>query len=150
MRPFKIKLNALERPVKILIITQFFFTFSNILRSLIIIPLCPSKNISRTYKEKGEMIYRVKGFSRYQRQSMQWRFFKTYRDFSISETVNKGSLKSSHLHVLKIGTLKNFARFSGKYLCRSLFSDGVAGLWPTSSLKGILRLGCFSMNSTEF
>ena len=35
----------------------------------------------------------------------------------------------------KIGVLRNFAKFTGKQLCQSLFFNKVAGLWSTTLLK---------------
>ena len=37
------------------------------------------------------------------------------------------------------GVLRNFTKFTGKYLCQSLFFDIVAGLRPATLLKKILR-----------
>ena len=45
------------------------------------------------------------------------------------ETAWIKKLRSSHLDVFcKKGILRNFAKFSGKHLCQSLFLNKVAGL----------------------
>ena len=44
--------------------------------------------------------------------------------------------RSSHQSCsMKKGVLKNFAKFTGKHLCQSLFFNKVAGLRPTTLLK---------------
>ena len=44
--------------------------------------------------------------------------------------------RNSHPDVLcKKGVLRNFAKFTGKYLCQSLFSNKVAGLRPAALLQ---------------
>ena len=48
------------------------------------------------------------------------------------------------------GVLKNFAKFTGKYLCQSLFFNTVAGLRPTTLLKKRLWYRCFPMNFVKF
>ena len=50
----------------------------------------------------------------------------------------------------KRGVLRNFAKFTGKHLCRSLFFNIVAGLRPTTFLKKILRYRCFPVNLVKF
>ena len=35
----------------------------------------------------------------------------------------------------KKGVPKNFAKFTGKHLCQSLFFNKVAGLWPATLLR---------------
>ena len=44
---------------------------------------------------------------------------------------------------MKKGALKNFAKFTGKRLCWSLFFNKVAGLRPPTSLKKRLNTGVF-------
>ena len=46
----------------------------------------------------------------------------------------------------KKAVLRNFAKFTGKRLCPSLFFHKVAGLRPPTLLKKRLGHGCFSMN----
>ena len=43
----------------------------------------------------------------------------------------------------KKGALKNFAKFTGKHLCQSLFFDKVAGLRPATLLKMRFCHSCF-------
>ena len=45
---------------------------------------------------------------------------------------------------------KNFAKFTGKHLCQSLFFDKVTCLRPTTLLKRRLWHRCFPMNSAKF
>ena len=50
---------------------------------------------------------------------------------------------------MKKAILKNFAKFTGKHLCQSLFFDKVAGR-PTTLLKKKLWRRCFPVNFTKF
>ena len=50
----------------------------------------------------------------------------------------------------KKGVLRNFAKFTGKHLCQSLFFNKVAGLRPGTLLKKILWHRCFLVNFTKF
>ena len=50
----------------------------------------------------------------------------------------------------KKGVLRNFAEFTGKYLCQSLFSNNVTGLRPTTLLKKRLWHKCFPVNFAKF
>ena len=44
--------------------------------------------------------------------------------------------RSSHWRCsVRKGILRNFAKFTGKHLCQSLFFNKVIGLWPAASLK---------------
>ena len=59
--------------------------------------------------------------------------------------------RSSRLEVLcKKGALTNFAKFTGKDLCRNLFFDKVASLRPATLLKMRLRQRGFPMNFAKF
>ena len=49
----------------------------------------------------------------------------------------------------KKGVLKNFAKFTGKHLCQSLFFNKVASLRPTTSLKKRLWHWCLPVNITK-
>ena len=44
------------------------------------------------------------------------------------------------------GVLKNFAEFTGKHLCQSLYFNNVGGLRPATFLKKRLWHRCFSVN----
>ena len=58
--------------------------------------------------------------------------------------------RSSHRRCsVKKGFLKNFAKFTRKHLCWSLFLNKVAGLSPATLLKKRLQQRC-SMNFTKF
>ena len=46
-----------------------------------------------------------------------------------------GSRSSRHEVLCKKGVLRNFAKFTGKHLCQSLFLNKAAGLRPTTLLK---------------
>ena len=70
--------------------------------------------------------------------SFAWRF----------EIVN---LRSSRPDVFcRKDVLKNFAKFTGKYLCQSLFFNKVAGLRPATLLKKRLWHRCFLVNFAKF
>ena len=63
--------------------------------------------------------------------------------------------RSSHSYMfyqigVQIGVLQNFAKFSGKYMCRSIFLNKVAGLRPATLLKKTLRYRRFPMNFPKF
>ena len=49
----------------------------------------------------------------------------------------------------KKGVLRNFAKFTGKHLCQSLFFNKVAGLRPSTLLKKRLWHRCFPFNFFE-
>ena len=60
---------------------------------------------------------------------------------------NKKFSRSSRLQVVcKKGVLENFAKFTGKNLCQSLFFNKVEGLRPASFLKTRLWQRCFRVN----
>ena len=60
-------------------------------------------------------------------------------------------VKISHLKVFCTkGVLRNFAKFSGKHLCQSLFFNKVAGLRPATLLKKRLWHRCFPVNFAKF
>ena len=48
------------------------------------------------------------------------------------------------------GVLRNFAKFTGKYLCQSLFFNKVAGLRSATLFKKRLRHRCFPVNAAKF
>ena len=50
----------------------------------------------------------------------------------------------------KIGALKNFAKFTGKHLCKSLSFIKVAGLRPATLLKKRLWHRCFPVSFAKF
>ena len=50
----------------------------------------------------------------------------------------------------KKGVLRNFAKFTGKHLCQSLFFNKVAGLRSTTLLKKGLWHKCFPVNFVKF
>ena len=51
---------------------------------------------------------------------------------------------------IKKGVLRNFAKFTGKYLCQSLFFNKIAGLGPATLLKKRLWHRCFPVNFAKF
>ena len=51
---------------------------------------------------------------------------------------------------VKKGVLKNFAKFTGKHLCSSLFLNKVAGLRPVTLFKKRLWHRCFPVNFAKF
>ena len=48
------------------------------------------------------------------------------------------------------GVLRNFAKFTGKHLCQSLFFNKVADLRPATLLKKRLWHRCFPVNFAKF
>ena len=50
----------------------------------------------------------------------------------------------------KKSALKNFAKFTGKYLCLRLYFNEVAGLSPETLLKKRLLHRCFFVNFVKF
>ena len=55
--------------------------------------------------------------------------------------------RSSHWSgSFKKGVLRNFAKFTGKYQCQSLFFNKVTGLRPATLLKKRLLHRCFPVN----
>ena len=62
-----------------------------------------------------------------------------------------GIYRSSRPEVFcKKGVLRNFAKFTGKHLCQSLFFNKVAGLRPATLLKKRLWHRCFPINFAKF
>ena len=58
---------------------------------------------------------------------------------------------SSHQRCsVEIGVLRNFEKFTGKYLCQRFFFNKVAGLRPTTLLKKSLWHRCFPVNFPKF
>ena len=51
---------------------------------------------------------------------------------------------------IKIDVLRNFAKFTGKQLCQSLFFNKIAGLSPSSLFKKRLWHRCFPVNFEKF
>ena len=51
---------------------------------------------------------------------------------------------------MKNGVLRNFANFTGKNLCQSLFFNKVADLRPATLLKKRLWRSCFPVNFAKF
>ena len=51
---------------------------------------------------------------------------------------------------IKKGVFKNFAKFTGKHLCQSLFFNKIAGRRPATSLKKRLWHRCFPENFVKF
>ena len=51
---------------------------------------------------------------------------------------------------LKKGVLRNFVKFTWKYLCQSLFFNKVTGLRPTTLFKRRPWHRCFSVNFVKF
>ena len=61
------------------------------------------------------------------------------------------TFRSSHWRCsVKKGVLRNFAKFTEKHLCESLFLNKVAGLRPATLLKKRLWYRCFPVNFAKF
>ena len=63
---------------------------------------------------------------------------------------NSNERSSNRSCSVKRDVLRNFAKFTGKHLCQSLFFNKVAGLMPKSLLKKKLWRRCFPVNSPKF
>ena len=61
-----------------------------------------------------------------------------------TDTIFRGSHRSCSI---KKSVLKNFTKFTGKHLCRSLFLNKVR---PATLLKKRLRQRCFAVNLMKF
>ena len=58
--------------------------------------------------------------------------------------VDYSSIRSSHRRCsVKKGVLRNFAKFTGKHLCQSLFFNKAAGLRPATLLKRVSGTSVF-------
>ena len=51
---------------------------------------------------------------------------------------------------MKKGVLRNFAQFTGKHQCQTLFFIKVAGLSPVTLIKKSLWHRCFPVNFAKF
>ena len=59
--------------------------------------------------------------------------------------------RSSRLEVFcKKGAVRNFAKYTGKHLCQSLFFNKALGLRPVTLLKKRLWRWCFSVSFAKF
>ena len=59
--------------------------------------------------------------------------------------------RSSHQRCsVRKGVFRNFAKFTVKYLCQSLFFNKVAGLRPATLLKKSVWHRCFPVNFNKF
>ena len=77
---------------------------------------------------------------------MAWRFVCPYDKPSFFRI-----FRSSRPKVFcKKGVLKNFSKFTGKYLCEKLFLNKVADLMPTALLEKRLSNRCLPVNFTKF
>ena len=68
----------------------------------------------------------------------------------VSETLMTWILVRTSRAATRGVLLENFAKFSGKHLCQSLFFHKVAGLRPETLLKIRLWHMCFPVNFTKF
>ena len=70
---------------------------------------------------------------------------------SITQKHTHAYSRSSRPEVFsKNGVLRTFAKFTGKYLCRSLFFNKVSGLRSPTLLKKRLWHSCFPANFVKF
>ena len=69
------------------------------------------------------------------------------RNFLSSQKQSRSSHRRCYL---RKGFLRNFAKFTGKHLCQSLFFNKVAGLRPATVLKKRLWRTCFLVNFAKF
>ena len=72
-------------------------------------------------------------------------------DFAIWLEISGFTSRSSHRKCsMKKGVHKNFAKFTGKHLCQSLFFKNVAGFRRATLLKKKLWNKCFLVNFAKF
>ena len=81
---------------------------------------------------------------KYTRKRSEWEKLRQHEWYLPEFTINKRS--SNQRSSLRIGVLRNFAKFTGKPLCQSLFLNKVAGVRPATLLKKRLRQRCFPVN----
>ena len=76
----------------------------------------------------------------------------TPRSFKIGITIMLlASFRSSRSEMFfKKGVFKNFAKFTGKHLCQSLFVNKISGLWPATLLKKKLWHKGFPVSFMKF
>ena len=81
-------------------------------------------------------------------------FFCFFLDlYSISENIWRrfSHFRSSHQRCsIRKGVLRNFAKFTRKRLCQSLFFNKIAGLRRATLLKKRLCYRCFPVNFSKF
>ena len=78
-------------------------------------------------------------------------FTSAFQAFYTRTRSSYSKARSSHkrCHIRK-GVLRNFVKFTGKHLCRSLFLNKVAGLSPATLIKRDSGHRCFPVNLTKF
>ena len=75
----------------------------------------------------------------------------TLTQYLVGATRIAASCRTSRQEVFcENGVLKDFAKFTGKCLCQSLFFNKVAGLRPPTLLKKRLWYKCFPVNFAKF
>ena len=77
-----------------------------------------------------------------------WKHQKTRYFFIFSEAIIEKEAVVQRYSVKNV--LKNFAKFTGKHLCQSLFFNKVAGRRPATLLKKRLWRKCFPGNFAKF
>ena len=89
-----------------------------------LIQLSKMHGVGRVKFQKTTSLYMCKGCI----ASSDWNFFPV----KLQSTENRSSHQKCSM---KKGVLRNFTKFTGKHLCRSLFFNKVAGLRPATLLK---------------
>ena len=74
-------------------------------------------------------------------------YFSNNSNYAITHTRIKSSYQRCSM---KKGVLRNFTKFTVKYLCQSLFFNRVVGLRPVNLLKKRLKHRCFPVNFAKF
>ena len=64
--------------------------------------------------------------------------------------LSKTNRSSHRMYSIRKGALRNFAKFTGKHLCQSLFFNKITAPRPATSLKKRLWLKCFPVNFAKF
>ena len=79
-----------------------------------------------------------------------WKLFEIYLKYTLVQ-LRWYILRSSYQRCsIKKGVLRNFAKFTGKHLCQSLFFNKVAGLRDATLVKKTLWHRCFPVNFVKF
>ena len=73
------------------------------------------------------------------------------RKYSVDTLADTATVRSSHRgYSVRKGALRNFAKFTGKHLCQSLFFNKVAVLRPAALLKRDSGAGVFGATCSIF
>ena len=81
----------------------------------------------------------------------RYKFLCLFNHFLLEQKLFGTINRSSRPEVFcEKAVLRNFAKFTGKYLWQSLFFNKVDGLGPATLFKKRLRQRCFPVNAAKF